>query len=170
MKNEEILSFLRKILEKRRLHTYLGGIDTFGEQPLDLGLRKRLGQPEEAAVHVRKILPAAKHNTVYRYTDRFFCSYFFLLLPDSTEALLAGPYTAFPVTRQHPLEKAEKHKFPPWAMPLLEQFYEQVPVISDSLPLLQLFTAFGETLWGGGDAFRVEFLEEDAELDFEKVN
>lgn len=162
MKNEEILSFLRKILEKRRLHTYLGRIDTLGELPLDLGLRKRLGQQEAFAVLLRKLLPSARHNRVYRYTDRLFCSYFFLLLPDSTEALLAGPYTAFPVTRQHLLEKAEKQNLPPWAIPVLEQFYEQVPVISDSLPLLQLFTTFGEVVWGGAEAFQVEFIEEDA--------
>lgn len=164
MINELLLSFLRKILEKRRLHSCLIRLDSLPEQPLDLGLRKLLGQQEEYRKLLRSMLSAAEHNTVYRYTDRYFCSYFFLLLPESTEALVAGPYTAFPVTRQFLLEKAEEMDLPPWLIARLEQFYEQVPVIPDSLPLLNLFAAFGETVWGSSDAFRVEFAEENAAL------
>ena len=162
MKNDQILLLLRKILEKRRLHSYILRLNTLPEQPLDLGLRKLLGLQEEYRVLLKRLLSIARHNTIYRYTDRFSCSYFFLLLPETPEALLAGPYTASPITRQHLLEKAEEMNSPPWLLSRLEQFYEQVPVITDSLPVLNLFTSFGEMIWGSSEAFRVEFVDETA--------
>ncbi len=162
MKNEQVLFFLRKILEKRRLQTHLITLDNPPEQPLDLGLRKVLGLQEEYRSLMKNMLSDARHNVIYRYTDRFFCSYFFLLLPDSPEAIIAGPYTSVSITRQHLLEMADTMKWPPWILSRLEQFYDQLPAIPDSLPLLNLFSAFGETIWGSSDAFRVEFMDEAA--------
>jgi len=155
----QTLSFLRKLLEKRRLHTHLLRLDRPSEYLPDLGLRQMLGLQPEHQPFIRDLLKDAKHNTVYRYTDRFFCSYFLLLLPDTPEALIAGPYTTFDVTGTFLLEKAEIMKIPPHFAPRLEQFYAQLPVISEVLPLLNVFTAFGEVLWGSSDAFRVEFID-----------
>ena len=163
MADNQTLAFLRKILEKRRLHTHLIRLDSLTDTDLDLGLRKMLGLQEEYRAFLRNLLMDAQHNTIYRYTDRFFCSYFFLLLPDSSEALIAGPYTAFDVTGAFLLEKAELMKIPAHFSSRLAQFYAQLPIISDSLPLLNLFTSFGEVLWGSSDAFRVEFASETAE-------
>lgn len=158
----QTILFLRKILEKRRLHTHLVHLDCLTDDTLDLGLRKLLGLQAEYCALSRDLLKSAQHNTVYRYTDRFFCSYFFLLLPDTSQALIAGPYTAFPVNKEYLLEKAEFLRISPQLFTQLEQFYSQLPVISDSLPLLNLFTSFGELLWGSSDAFRVEFTDETA--------
>lgn len=158
----QTISFLRKILEKRRIHTHLVRLDRLADEMPDLGLRKILGLQAEYRALLKTLLTAAQHNVLYHYTDRFFCSYFFLLLPDTAEALIGGPYTAFTVTKEHLLEKEEFLKLPPRFLAVPEQFYAQLPVISDSLPLLNLFTAFGETLWGSSDAFRVEFAEESA--------
>lgn len=158
----QTITFMRKILEKRRLHTHLVHLDRLTDETLDLGLRKLLGLQAEYHALLKDLLTSAQHNILYRHTDRFFCSYFFLLLPDTSEALVAGPYTAFPVTKEHLLEKAEFQKTPPQLFAQLEQFYAQLPVVSDSLPLLNLFTSFGEIVWGGSDAFRVEFTDETA--------
>ena len=158
----QTISFMRKILEKRRLHTHLVQLDRLSSETLDLGLRKLLGLQQEYHALLHDLLTHAQHNTIYRYTDRFFCSYFFLLLPDSPEALIAGPYTALPVNKELLLEKSEFLKIPPQLFAQLEQFYSYLPVIPDSLPLLNLFTSFGEVLWGNSDAFRVEFADETA--------
>lgn len=156
----QIITFMRKILEKLRLRTHLIRLDRLTDEMLDLGLRKMLGLQEEYRVLLHQLLTAAQHNVIYRYTDRFFCSYYFLLLPDTSEALVVGPYTAYSVTKEQLLEKEEFRKLPPSLLAPLVQFYAQLPVILDSLPLLNLFSAFGEVLWGSSDAFRVEFADE----------
>ena len=156
----QTLTFLRKILEKQRIHTHLLRTDRIENEIHDLGLRQLLGLQEEYPGLLKGLMTSARHNIVYRYTDRFFCSYFFMLLPDTTEALIAGPYTAFHINGTFLLEKAEVMKIPPQFASRLEQFYVQLPVVTDSLPLLNLFTSFGELLWGSSDAFRVEFVDE----------
>lgn len=158
----QTISFLRKLLEKRHLHTHLVHLDRLTDETLDLGLRKLLGLQAEHQALLGSLLKNAQHNILYRHTDRFFCSYFFLLLPDTPEALVAGPYTTFTVTKEHLWEKAEFSKLSPQFFAQLEQFYGQLPVIADSLPLLNLFTAFSEVLWGSSDAFRVQFTDETA--------
>lgn len=158
----QTVSFLCKILEKRRLRTHLVQLEHPADEAFDFGLRKLLGLQEEFQALLKRLLSSAQHNILYRHTDRFFCSYFFLLLPDTSQALIAGPYTAFPVTKERLLEKAEFSKLSPQFLAQLEQFYGQLPVVSDSLPLLNLFTAFCEVLWGSSDAFRVEFTDETA--------
>lgn len=156
----QTIAFMRKILEKQRLHTHLIRPEYLTDDTLDLGLRKMLGLQAEYSALLHSIFISAHPNTIYRYTDRLFCTYFFLLLPDTAEALVTGPYTAFPVAKAQLLEKPEFQKLPPHLLARLEQAYAQLPVISDSLPLLNLFTAFGEILWGSSDAFRVEFVDE----------
>ena len=165
MTEQMTLVFLRKILEKSRLQTHLLRLDRVLDETLDLGLRKLLGLQEKYDSLFRRFLADARQNTVYRFTDRFFCSYFFMFLPDTSEVLIAGPYTTFPVTREQLLERAEAMDIPPRILSRLEQFYEQIPVIPDPLQLLNLFTSFAETLWGSTDAFRVEFADETAVSD-----
>lgn len=160
MTDYQTLSFLRKILEKRRLSTHLIRLDRLSDEMLDLGLRKLLGLQEEYHSLLKDLLTGARHNIIYRFTDRFFCSYFFMLLPDTPECFIAGPYTAFEVTKAHLLEKAELLRIPPSLFSRLEQFYAHLPVIPESLPLLNLFTSYGEVLWGSSNAFRVEFADE----------
>lgn len=158
----QTISFIRKILEKQRLHTHLIHLDSLADETLDLGLRKLLGLQQEYHALLRELFTTAQHNILYRHTDRFFCSYFFLRLPDTSEALVAGPYTAFQITKEHLLEKEEFAKLPPQLFAQLEQFYMQLPMVSDSLPLLNLFTSFGEIIWGSSNAFRVEFTDATA--------
>ena len=161
MEQANLLPFLQKILEKFRLNTHLLTLESLPEDALDLGLRKMLGLETESNLFLRDVLVSCQHNTIYRHTDRFFCSYLFLRLPDSSSFLLIGPYTTAPVTRQSLLEKAEGLLIPPWLLKQMERYYESVPMLSDTLPLMNIVSSFGEMLWGSGEAFRIETLDDD---------
>ena len=161
MAQTALLSFFRKTLEKFRLNTHIFSLENLPEEAADLGLRRTLGLETVNNLFLKDILADCRHNTIYRHTDRFFCSYLFFRFPKSSNFLLIGPYITVPVTRQTLLESAEGLQIPPWLLKQLERYYESLPVLSDTLPLMNIVTCYGEMLWGEGSAFRIETLEDD---------
>lgn len=53
------------------------------------------------------------------------------------------------------MEAAERFHVPARRLFHLEQYYENVPVIQDEMPLFSMITSFGEVLWGSASAFEV---------------
>lgn len=133
------------------------------KQAADLGLRTFLGLDDRYDQLFRDTVTQAKDKTIYRLTDEFFCSYLFLILPDTPRhtVLIAGPYITFEMSHEQFIAEAERFGVPPWLHKRVEDYYINIPVIQDTTLLLNLFTAFGEIIW---DEFQIVDIDHDAKL------
>lgn len=163
MLHDTALTFFKNIGKKFHLQitTLTPGEDT--EYRVDLGLRSFLGLEDRYDKLFRDTLIQAESRTIYRLTDEFFCSYLFLLLPDTPRhtALIAGPYITFELSHEQFISAVERLGVPPWLHKRLEDYYVNIPVIQDTTMLINLFTAFGETIW---DEFRIVEIDRTEQL------
>ena len=159
---DSALEFLYKIGKKLRIQITTVTPGQEREQTVDFGLRAFLGLEERYDSLFRDTMVHGQQNTIYRLTDEFRCSYLFLILPDTPRhtALIAGPYVTFELGRENFLSEVDRLGIPPWLYKRVENYYANLPVIPDSSVLLNVLTAFGETIW---DEFRI------VDLDYEQT-
>jgi len=115
----------------------------------DLGLRRLLGIP----MPDRWELPEAKPQTIYFATDDFGCSYHWLLLPDTQDALVVGPYFLEEQSETDLMAILERHRLPPQLLPSLQNYCNTIPLIHQSNLLVMALTTLGEVLWGSQEHF-----------------
>lgn len=157
---DSALEFLYKIGKKLRLQITTVTPGQEREQAVDFGLRSFLELEERYDKLFRDTLIQGQENTIYRLTDEFLCSYLFLILPDTPRhtALIAGPYINFELSHERFISEVDHLGVPPWLYKRVENYYANLPVIKDASVLLNLFTAFGETVW---DEFQIVDLNYD---------
>ncbi len=143
------LTFLENIGKKFHLQilTITPGEDP--ARPVDLGLRSFLGMEDLYDRLVGDMVLHCDERTIYRLTDEFYCCYIYLRLPDTPRhtVLIAGPYITFEMSHEQFTADVERLGIPPWLSHRVEEYYRNAPVLQDPSLLLNLFTAFGETLW-----------------------
>ncbi len=163
MEHSAALTFLRNIGKKLRLQILTLSPGQTDETQIDFGLRSFLSLQERHDRLCRDRILRAQPNTIYRMTDEFFCSYIYLLLPGMPRptALIAGPYITFEIRHDGFLKDAERAGVPPWLNKRVEKYYTNLPVIQDATMLLNIFTAFGETIWGSPESFQIVDVERD---------
>jgi len=85
------------------------------------------------------------------------CRYILFQLPDAKEKVYAyiGPYTLTAISKSDILAVAEQYKLAPGNLTQVEQFYMDLPFITDDNPLLTLIYTLGEYLWNGSDNFSI---------------
>jgi len=151
------LNYLLKVLRKMHLQALLLSPGEEREQQADFGLRKFLGLERTFEEAFQRESLRAGEKVIYKVKDEFACNYVFLMLPEAPEAqaLLVGPYITFELSKEDLMEAAERYSVPAWRFHQLEEYYTNVPLVQNELPLLSLMTAFGEVLWGSGEAFEV---------------
>ena len=151
------LDYLMKVLSKMHLQVLLIEPGNTENYQVDFGFRKFLGLEDSYEQAFQNSRLWAQANKIYRLQDEFMCKYAFLMLPESPEqqALLVGPYITFEMSREAIMETAERFHVPAWRVPRLEEYYENVPVIKNELPLFSMITTFGEVLWGDAAAFEL---------------
>lgn len=123
---------------------------------VDLGLRENIHLVSLNSEFFTKM----KHRTMYAVDDALLCHYNTLLLPDSDEVLLIGPYLTQEVTEQTLLQLMDRQHLPSNTLPLLNHYYKSLPVIivNDSM-MLGLVNTLAETLWGDECEFETEYIE-----------
>ncbi len=148
-----------KVLAKMRLQTVLYAPETEVGRVPDMGLRHFLGVEE----NYRREEFDIEERTVYKITDEFLCRYIALRFGAELEdeALLIGPYMSFEPTAEQVLEQAEQLGLSAPQVPQLKRYYDTVPVITDESDLMILINTFAETLWGEGNAYRIEELNRE---------
>ncbi|MBR3704686.1 MAG: helix-turn-helix transcriptional regulator [Oscillospiraceae bacterium] len=154
MTYDAALTLLRNIGKKFHLQITTVTPGENREQPVDLGLRSFLGLDERYDQLFRDTLIQCADKTICRLTDEFFCSYLFLILPDTPRhtALVVGPYITFEMSHEQFIAESDRFGVPPWMYKRMEDYYLNIPVIQDATMLLNFFTAFGETIW---DEFQI---------------
>lgn len=157
------LNYMKKVLRKMHLQVTEVRMNDLPDQRIDLGLRNFLNQDDEYESFFQAHVQNMNSNTIYKLTDTLCCRYVFLCLPGEGEqtALFFGPYLTSDLKHEQILEIAECYGVPPQLIRNLENFYSNIPIISDPFPLYNIINAFGELIWGTGEAF--EILDVDQE-------
>ena len=123
---------------------------------VDLGLREN--------IHMLNLkntfFSSMEHRTLYAIDDALLCHYNALLIPDSDDVLLIGPYLTQEVSEQVILTLMDKHHLPSSMLPLLTHYYKALPLIliSDSM-MLGLMDALVELLWGSDSSYETKHVE-----------
>ena len=109
---------------------------------------------------VRERFRAAKPNTLYYVSDAFSFCYCYLLLPDGEEILLVGPYLCREVPEQEIMSLMEQHHLPTGMLSVVKNCYSSAPLVQSADMMFSLLTTLGECLWGGAQAYSVEYVED----------
>ena len=146
---ENELKFMWDMFEKCYLNVSLLHSGSENDINFDLGLRKRLGIPEEydrlREIFAGIVLP----GSLYRMTDLFLCSYFLLELPQQKDrtVLLVGPYLAVEMERERFLENARLQGLSDDDIEILFGHYATLPQLAEQTVCAPLET-FCERIWG----------------------
>jgi AraC-like DNA-binding protein len=130
---------------------------------MDQELRKLLGLEKSYELLEDFLKEKLKSNTIYKYTDTFYCTYIFLQLPNTSPSnvLMIGPYTTIDLTKHMLMELSEKYKIPPQSFYAFEKYFFNIPFLQNDSLLIVTLNTFGEKLWGNINNFTLETIESD---------
>lgn len=154
------IGFLCRLMKKYGVQTLI--FPRSNSPQIDLGLREN--------VHLLNLkndfFARMEHRTLYAIDDALLCHYNALLLPDSDQVLLIGPYLTQDVTEQTILHLMDKHRLPSSSLPILTHYYQQLSVIiTNDTMMLGLMNTLAETLWGGECSYETEYIENSSLAD-----
>lgn len=151
---EAELRFLRSVLEKCHIRTFVFSYDDVPFKDIDTGFRKLLNITVDFEKRQKEILDSIDEKTVFVYKDIFECSYMFMILPDTEkEVFLIGPYISEEPSHKYILEISEKLQLPPSSYKDLENYYMALPYIPENSHLSAMLDSFAETIWGGSENY-----------------
>ena len=101
-----------------------------------------------------------QHRTLYVVDDVLLCHYTVMLIPETDDVLLIGPYLADDVAEQTILQTMDKLRLPSATLPMLTHYYKSLPVINinDSI-ILGLINTLADTFWGENADFETKYVE-----------
>ncbi len=155
---EAELRLLRETMRKCRVQTNIMDMETLTEPEQDL--HTIFLSPHQTDPVPVEQLKQAKPAILYWITDNFTCRYRYLLLPDLPQQvlLLIGPYLSAPPSSRQLLEICERNAVPPVEQKQLQQYFSELPVLSEGDHLFALLDSFCQRIWGI-NSYRVEILE-----------
>lgn len=151
MHYDSVLDYLRKVLDNNHIPNTIYE-DPFEEtKSIDCGLRESLFKDfdkKEALKHFKNL---CKENTLYYVTDEYYCSYICMQLPNpqKQQYLIIGPFTFIDLNQKNYYALLDHLDLPADLLPLLENYYFNLPFISSETQFKNLITTFGDTIWEG---------------------
>ena len=151
---EREIEFVRRLLDRYHIQTLRFRPSEAPE--VDLGLRRSMHLVD---LH-SDLFQQVKERTLYGVVDTLRCRYNALLLPDTGEIFLIGPYLTHEVTEQDLAAVIEKNSLPSSVMPLLKQYYASlsVMILSESVTL-GLMDTLAEAVWGRDEPYDAVFYD-----------
>ena len=165
------LVFLKDILSKYHLRTCVFNPDDNIADIVGTFLNGLLYISKDGTTF-SEMFPDIKENTIYKFTDMLFCSYYFLLLPKTDKPLILaiGPYLKQDINRAAMLEKAESLNLDPRGTGSLEYYLGNTPLIQDEGPIFAIICTFADRIWGGPQNYTVTDLKGDAVSPFQSFD
>lgn len=159
---ERELSFLREVLQKRHVKTFL-----FLQNEWNTPTKTPNEDMFDDKAFFSKILPDLQQRQLYKFTDRFKRSYCFLLLPNTEKptALCMGPFLRNSLSKQYLFELGENNGISPQKHSYLLEYYHSLPILTETSELFTMLITFCERIWQTPSFPIVDFLEENAQAD-----
>lgn len=149
MHYDGVLTYVRKIFENMHIPT------TIFEEPfeeitiLDKGLRKSLFKDFDDKEEFENFMRACKENTLYYFTDYYYCSYVCMMLPnpDRLQYFAIGPFTYVEINQKNYLELLDKLDIPADLLPAMENYYYNIAYVSSETQFKNLINTLCDTIW-----------------------
>ncbi len=164
------LRFLRATLKKYHISTLLTSPNDLIDDNVDMGLRKLLGIKENGKRYCDFF--EFKENTVYKLCDTFMCRYILFLLPKcpSPTLFIIGPYLTADLTREQILEKAEVGGVPPRDITELENYINDIPLVTEEISVHALVDTFCECIWGNDFNYTIKDINKENAAAFSELS
>ena len=160
MNYEKELLFAEKLLNNFRLNISYITKSTLKENSdrHEFGLQDILNYKYNTKDTFQLLKNNCEPNTIYQFENILLCSYLVFELPQTNEPTYAyiGPYTKRQITRQEILSLAEKFRVAPGNLTQLEQFYMDLPLLSDDNMIFTLLYTLGEYIWVDANHFTIQ--------------
>lgn len=161
------LLFVEKLLNNFRLNiSYITKKSLSGNEDEHIfGLQDILNYHHNVKDTFQLLQDNCEPNTIYQLENILLCNYLVFKLPQTEEPtyIYIGPYSKHPISRQEILTLAEKFHVAPGNLTQLEQFYMDLPQLSDDNVLFTLLYTLGEYIWGDANHFTIQ---EDFKIQF----
>lgn len=161
MGHEAELRFFRKMMDNLHIQTHCFMPEDPSFSTLELELRA--GYEE----NVRMMFKQAKPNTIYMVTDAFAFSYNYMLLPDSGEMLVIGPYLSQELSDEMLMIMLERYHMPTKFLTAIRRYCVHLPLVANNDLMFTALSTLGETIWGNQNAFEIERMNIDSLLQTE---
>lgn len=160
MHYDSVLTYVRKILENSHIPTNLYEEPFTDIKTIDFGLRESLFadfNKEELFAHFEKM---CKENTLYYFTDKFYCSYVWMQLPEPGKKrfFIAGPFTFVDINQKNYLELLENLGLPANLLPLLKNYYYNITFVHSESHFRNLMGTLAETIYQGSSNYTISNL------------
>ena len=159
MNYDKEFAFVEKLLHNFRLKLRYLTEESSEEALLSrgIGLQDILNYNIDSTTIFQLFENQCNPNTLYRLKTPLLCHYILFRLPDTTKPIYAyvGPYILTPISKQDILKLADQYRVEPGNIAQLEQFYMNLPFISDESLLFTILYTLGEYIWNDADNFTV---------------
>lgn len=159
MDYQKELLFTAKILQNFRLETRYITKETANQSSAtrSMGLQHLLNYEFDDNTLFNLVQNQCHPNTIYRIKTPLLSNFFLFQLPNTQEPtyVYIGPYTLTSISQQDIYSLAEQYHVAPGNLTQLEQYFMDLPLISDENNLLTLLYTLGEYLWDDADNFTV---------------
>ena len=160
MKYTQQLDFTRRLLKSMNISSCI--VDDYNiniPSEIDLGLREKLYNIGEYKSFFSLSMGQANHNTIYRFSDEYYCSYVFMRLPESNSFLFIGPYLQMPVEKSGIEKLFENRSMSSEHSDFLMKYYSHLSVPDDENIIFTIANTLGETLWESRENFIFEYVD-----------
>lgn len=149
MHYDSVLAYVRKVMENNHIPT------TIYEEPfenieiLDWGLRESLLADFDKNKYISIFMKACRENTLYYFTDDYYCSYACMQLPNpmKKQYFIIGPFTYVDINQKNYYKVLEELKLPSHLIPLMETYYYNITFIRSEADFRNLIGTLAETIW-----------------------
>ena len=148
MKNEQSINLIENILQANYIPVYRFTLPCEHPDQLDLGLRSYLLGISNTVEFFNGAFEKLKPKKIYFTTDKFRCTFVFLLLPDEKTVLHCGPVLFEKIQEERFEEVFQALNLPETYHDALEAYYQKL-CYQSSYPMFEsLFLELGKTLYG----------------------
>lgn len=155
------LTFLRDTFKKRRITTTVTSMSA----PFHIILNEKLSHFMDEDfwnAPLKQYICGLETHTIYQYKDPLGLGYMILLLPQTKEdALIIGPYSYIPITKEIAFERMESAHIPVKHRAFWEEYLTSIPQLEEESPLFAMLDTFAECIWRGET---YSFLDREKEL------
>lgn len=156
------LQYVQDLLQAMHISTHIAtNPSSHISSEIDLGLREMLFGTSNYTDILHNSMNDAKHNTIYRFFDEYYCNYIFMRLPYDIEDsfFYIGPYLPNPPEDEYIKNKSESLKLSEDMHSKMLKYYYNLPVVEDETLLFTIANTLGNTLWNTPDNYTVEYID-----------
>lgn len=157
MQYDSVLRYVEKVLENSHIPTHVVAEPFDSAVSMDRGLRESLRPGFKVEEAFQSFIQFIKDNTLYYFTDSYYCSYACLKFPtpELCQYFIIGPFTYVDINSHNFLKLAEQLKIPAEALPAMENYYFNIAFVPSESQFKNIIGTLADTIWQGNSNYDI---------------